>query len=267
MSKIAASSLDEPSRSSRSEYKTRSKGDKASRYSLAQDVFCCVADSRIVFLDLRRDQYFCLNQEHTRALNLRCDSSGGGCAELLMGELSYDSNDSQHIVRGLVGRGLLAQHGPNRGSIATAPIEIPNEALLSEGHGITPTIRFHHWVVFLRASIKASWKLRWYPLHRTVQSVRKRKARGIKSKNADEDALHQLLAIFQQLRPFYGRKYLCLFDSLALVEFLAHYRFYPQWVYGVTAEPFRAHCWVQDHGFVLNDIVERVRGYTPIMAV
>jgi hypothetical protein len=63
------------------------------------------------------------------------------------------------------------------------------------------------------------------------------------------------------------RKHVCLYDSLALVEFLAHYRLFPQWVFGVMAEPFAAHCWVQQDDRVLNDSVDYVRGFTPIMVV
>lgn len=72
---------------------------------------------------------------------------------------------------------------------------------------------------------------------------------------------------FQYLRPYYIRKYLCLYDSLALLEFLAHYRIFPQWVFGVTGQPFNAHCWIQESDCVLNDTLEHVRGFTPIMAV
>lgn len=58
-----------------------------------------------------------------------------------------------------------------------------------------------------------------------------------------------------------------MFDSLALLHFLARYRQFPRWVYGVKLKPFRAHCWVQAGDVVVNDIVDNVRGYTPIMSV
>ena len=63
------------------------------------------------------------------------------------------------------------------------------------------------------------------------------------------------------------RSYLCLFDSLALIHFLARFRVFPDWVFGVTADPFEAHCWVQTGGVVLNDTVERVSAFTPIMSI
>jgi hypothetical protein len=74
-------------------------------------------------------------------------------------------------------------------------------------------------------------------------------------------------AAFHALRQYYPREYLCLFDSLALVEFLARYDVFPHWVFAVKMEPFGAHCWVQDGSVVLNDTVEYVREFTPIMVI
>jgi hypothetical protein len=56
-----------------------------------------------------------------------------------------------------------------------------------------------------------------------------------------------------------------LFDSLALLEFLAVYRFFPRIVFGVVADPFQAHCWLQDDAVVLNDDLERLGKYQPIL--
>ena len=59
----------------------------------------------------------------------------------------------------------------------------------------------------------------------------------------------------------------CLHDSLALLEFLARHGIFPDWVFGVRARPFVAHCWVQYEDMVFNDTVEHVTGYIPIMVV
>jgi hypothetical protein len=69
------------------------------------------------------------------------------------------------------------------------------------------------------------------------------------------------------LRPLYPRDYLCLFDSLALIEFLAQHGLYPTWVFGVTSDPFMAHCWVQEGDTLLNDTVAHVGQFVPLMTV
>ena len=80
-------------------------------------------------------------------------------------------------------------------------------------------------------------------------------------------ALVSLVSVFDRLRWFYPRSYLCLFDALALIHFLARFHVYPDWVFGVNADPFEAHCWVQAGGIVLNDTVERVSAFTTLMSV
>lgn len=108
---------------------------------------------------------------------------------------------------------------------------------------------------------------RW-TIERTVRSVERRKrARSSTWAEQDFQTAHDLVAIFDALRPTFPVNYKCLFDSLALIEFLARYRLFPTWAYGVEIEPFNAHCWVQEGDILFNDIAEEVRRYTPIMAV
>jgi hypothetical protein len=52
-----------------------------------------------------------------------------------------------------------------------------------------------------------------------------------------------------------------------MLEFLASYRFLPQVVFGVIADPFQAHCWLQEGNVVLNDDLERVGKYKPILSM
>jgi hypothetical protein len=80
--------------------------------------------------------------------------------------------------------------------------------------------------------------------------------------------LAELVGAFLTLRPFFfAAKDACLFDALSLSEFLATYGVFPNWVFGVQSRPFAAHCWLQLDGLVLNDTIEHVERYTPIMVV
>ena len=60
---------------------------------------------------------------------------------------------------------------------------------------------------------------------------------------------------------------MCLLDSIALVRFLARRGLYAQLVFGVTDDPFSAHCWVQAGDLVLNDTVGDVSAHTPIRVI
>lgn len=75
----------------------------------------------------------------------------------------------------------------------------------------------------------------------------------------------ELFSVFQLLRPYYPRPYLCLFDSVALLHFLLKFGVHADWVFGVRVAPFGAHCWVQVDSLLVNDICDNVRCYVPIM--
>jgi hypothetical protein len=58
-----------------------------------------------------------------------------------------------------------------------------------------------------------------------------------------------------------------LLDSLALLAFLRQRGLYADLVFGVIRQPFAAHCWVQARGVVLNDRLDRVAEFTPILVI
>ena len=121
------------------------------------------------------------------------------------------------------------------------------------------------WAFFL-ASWRASRRLKRRHIRDVVHDVRARKERaGVQP--TDLEAFRRQAAIFRRLRPWYPRSYLCIFDSLALVEFLARRRLYPLWIFAVQAQPFGAHCWVQAGGHLLKEGSEYAAQFTPIMAI
>lgn len=226
----------------------------------------CLADNRLVFLDLRLNQYLCLDQKNTEIAISFLPDFAGAQPNPQAGKCVTDDENQQRVLEALIARGLFATRDTGGKEVTLGSIQAP-AATLVEGARQKPSIRISHWRAFLNASLRASWKLRYYSMQRVAHSVRNRKNRRGQSRTMPRATLCELVAIFHYLRPFYVTKYLCLYDSLALVEFLAAYRCYPQWTFGVTAEPFGAHCWVQEQDLVLNDTVERIGRYTPIMII
>jgi len=110
--------------------------------------------------------------------------------------------------------------------------------------------------------------LRCWPIGSVVGRVQARKARFGVARSFNAASARSLVAAFIHLRPLlFATRDACLADSLALVLFLARYRLFPTWVFGVQTGPFAAHCWVQEAGVVFNDTPEHVRRYTPILTV
>jgi hypothetical protein len=77
-----------------------------------------------------------------------------------------------------------------------------------------------------------------------------------------------LVRVFDWLRPLaFHRQDTCLLYTLSLLEFLAYHRVFPDWVFGVSVAPFKAHCWLQDGELLLTDTPFNTGTLTPIMVV
>lgn len=224
---------------------------------LPSHVYCCQRGDAFVFLDLKQDEYTLIMGEAADALRELTDDAGSKAPisrrleplhELIQaGLLTTDPN---------VGKKLTA----TRGSLAIQP--------LLDSESTSPSvIKLSHVYNFVAACTTAAIRLRWSRIQNTVTAVAMRKARHASSQPVDLERARRLAAIFHRLRTLFPANYLCLFDSLALVEFLARYDVFPEWVFGVKLEPWAAHCWIQHQEFTFNESVEAAANYTPIMVI
>ena len=223
-------------------------------FYLSNHTFFCLADNHYVFLDLRNDEYMCLGRAQTEEFR-----------EMLDGSRPLD--DDSVIVKTLLDKHLFVEDEADGKQPIPETVESPSASLITgAADRPRPAIRPLHVLRFFAASGAASWNLRFQSIEDTVRKVERRKLAN-RDVPADRSRVIELFTIFQALRPYYPRPYLCLFDSLALVHFMARFGVFPEWVYGVKLEPWGAHCWVQSHDLVVNDIVDNVNGYTPIMSI
>lgn len=236
---------------------------------LQEDVYVCFTGRHYVFLDLHTDKYTCIAESQARLLApmLRGESS---ITEITTeATLNSDTSAGEDIAYALMGQGLLTED-PNTGKeISKLSIEVPSSVLRTVDNYARPSIRAHHILNFFRAAIDAKISLRNFTIRHVVRKAQRRKLlNGIKNHfSTPRDKAQDLVGIFNVLRPFFPANYLCLFDSLSMLNFLAYYRVYPTWVFGVQTEPWSAHCWVQAGSIVYNDSVERTEPHTPIMAI
>jgi hypothetical protein len=84
---------------------------------------------------------------------------------------------------------------------------------------------------------------------------------------ACEQQLLQAASVFRRARMYVPIATCCLLDSLALSGFLARRHFHSNIVFGVTYEPFSAHCWVQSGDIALNETVGNAMAHTIIKVV
>ena len=80
-------------------------------------------------------------------------------------------------------------------------------------------------------------------------------------------AVCEASACFAEMLPWLPVRSQCLHRTAALRLYLARQGLSADWVFGVRTWSFRAHCWMQSGDVCLNDDVERLRAYVPIMTI
>jgi hypothetical protein len=224
-------------------------------YLLRSHVHCCRRGDAYVFLDLKQDNYMLVAGPAADALRALADANPGSTTA-----------QSADPLRELEQGGLLTKDRTGGRPFATTAVDLAVEPLLDLDTA-PPAIRMVDWWNFAVACTTATVRLRWHPLEKTVAAVAKRKALHGAHDHLELERARHLTAVFNRLRSLFPANYLCLFDSLALIEFLARYQLYPTWVFGVRLEPWSAHCWIQQGQFAFNEGVEEAATYTPIMAI
>ena len=174
--------------------------------------------------------------------------------------------DGADALKELLEGGLLTTDRSVGKTVSATRTVLPTESLLDADEPPHVRLNLLHVCRFVAACSVAGARLRWQRIEDTIKAVEQRK-RSYAAADFDLKRACELTAAFQQLRSLFPRNYICLFDSLALLEFLARYRVFPTWVFGIKLEPWAAHCWVQAEGCAFNEDAERAAGYTPIMTL
>jgi hypothetical protein len=236
----------------------------SSTYSLNCNAFLCSDGPYWVVLDLARDRYICLEAERFARLTPRLAGW-----EPAPQDVSLELNsDSEQFCRELASHGVLTQDARDSKPVRPEAIAAATVSLVERGTASRARLSPRALVAFVAASARAHIELKRRPIAEIVHRVQTRKQRLAKvTKGCDSERAGALVSEFELLRPYFPRPYLCLFDSLALLELLARVGIYPQWVFGIRAEPFGAHCWLQMGDVVINDSMDKVVEYRPIMAI
>jgi hypothetical protein len=240
-------------------------------YFLSRHVHVCVAGKQVVLLDLEHDKYLALARGHpvgrwvrgwpvpppdtTSPLN-KADSR------------PTTSGPEDRLLAKMISQGLLVTDPAIGKEAAPVVAEPPKVGLVEDDLNVRPSTSFAHLRHLLTAYTAAKWSLKHRPIKKVVQAATLRKSRAPSASALDVGRVRTLVAAFVHLRPlFFTVRNACLLDSLTLVNFLARYGFFPQWVFGVETDPFYAHCWVQQGDFVFNDTPDYVRRFSPILVV
>jgi hypothetical protein len=238
----------------------------ATMYFLSKDCFVCRMGCYWIILSAERDRYLCV--AHAELASIGGQLYGWRKRSDSTARPSPIGAETDKLVESLTINGVITSNPTIGKPFAESEYPTPEsriEASESTTSAHVPLL----WILrFFLACAKIDWQLRTKAFSRTLARIEQRRLRAEYS-GAVRNTPHasSLVAAFQRLRPLYPRSYLCLFDSLALLEFLAGYRILPRIVFGVVADPFQAHCWLQDGSTVINDVLERVGRYKPILSM
>lgn len=211
-------------------------------FALRPGISFCEIDGRLIFLDINRDRYFCLSAQ----------------AELSFRRLLAEPNTSD---------ATLAHHSILVDAVTADPIrptELPIQAVRSllDGHNEPcGPLKVSQAIAGLVASAA---RLRRHPLNTNLCSaLALRGDRGL----LDESGLRAITAAFRRAGRLVSTHDRCLSQSLAVARAIYARDGVAQIVIGVGLAPFAAHCWVQVGDAVVNDYVDHVRSYTPILVL
>jgi hypothetical protein len=240
---------------------------RESRYAISRHVFMCVRDDDLILLDIAGDQYLAL--EAAQTIGLGGMVNGWPVKGAASGrEVHTSVRDDQALAHDLLQRGILTADiasGKDGAPVTVAPVV----AELTADSAGRRTPRPVDAIALTGSSISAALSLRYRPLDRVIRRVEHRKQRRAKQPDSiNWDMVRRLIGAYGYLRPFlFSARNQCLFECLVLTNHFARYNFFPTWVFGVHTRPFAAHCWIQSDGVVLNDTLDHVNRYTPIMAI
>lgn len=239
-------------------------------YRLASHVHACLAGAHVVFLDLKRDRYLgfaasdaAVLQDRVAGLPPTTPSASVRSESPPRAELIGEETAS--IVEQLHEHGMLEQWAGHEDQGRMLDLERPQQALIDGYVDVPFKTNLRDVWNFVVSSATAAILIRRRSLQRIVERVGHRRS-ALASTDFDLENARQRLAMFNALRPMLlSESRACLFISVIIGEFLARYGIYPHFVFGVAMDPFRAHCWLQHGGVIINDAPEYVREYTPIL--
>lgn len=214
--------------------------------TLREDLFFCLTDRCALFLDLKANRYFGLT----------------GVADLAFRRIvAGDALDHEleHALEPLRSRGLLslATSATLRASPSIAAVETEISAS-PDSASLASTI------MALSLHVGAALELKLLGLRAMVHRRQARKATR-SGRTKSRASIEQIVCAHARADRLIGGANRCLLRSFALIDHLARHGHFPELVIGVRTGSFSAHCWVQQGSMALNDELDRVQPYTPIM--
>jgi len=216
-----------------------------SDYRLHDDLSFCLVDGHPVLLDVGDDRYFRLS----------------GRTEQAFLDFLRDGGRASEGNRHLASIGLLtdtpeaASEVMSTQTASQSVLELPSQ----------PERRSFGLLAEVSATVYgAHYRLKLRKLKNVLRQAAACRARLPRGEQTDRAQVTKASLAFLSARALVPVERCCLPDSLAMLTYLTRRRLPVNIVFGVVADPFAAHCWVQTADLVLNDTLGNTRAHTVI---
>jgi hypothetical protein len=219
------------------------------KFELAAGVSFCACAGRFVFLDRNSGRYFALGED-----------ANSGFARWIAGE-PLDSQ-TEAMLAAMARQGLL---NPSEAGQLPEPCRSPPVASRSVvgDHGrVSPGAVA--WAMMRIAASRLA--LRRQPLAQVLERLASRKSKLGLGEPTEEDLI-EVAGAFTRGRLLASPLDQCLPGSIAVVHALLDRTCRSDLVIGVQLRPFAAHCWVQSGNVVINETLDQVRNFTPVLVL
>lgn len=218
-------------------------------YALRENLHFSDLGQHIIFLDVSSGRYFTIPSTWNRAFRTIVREENG-------------SINLREVQRLRDARLIEPSEKAAEESLRAVPI-MPIRSLLDErpqraSSYLTARVAWSQW--------QACRDLRHHGMHCLAKEVAASPVKACEPLRAGEIANRLGWAFAQSAFIMTGADQ-CLVRSLALARLLRRRNIAASLVLGVTASPFSAHAWVQRGDLLLNDRVERIRTFSPIVSL
>lgn len=247
-------------------------GCTSRRCQIAPLVYMCATRQGVVILDLKRNRYLSVDCGEALSLSEHVDSFPKKDSWLAPGQqASSKVTRDQTLIRSLLDEGIIVKDRCcTSDELRSADVSIDG-ALVSVGHELVAATPVHakHVMVFLIILVSSWFDLRFRPLLTLARRARQSRVRALENGyKFNLQRAVQIVSVFRSIRPYiFMAEGNCLLHALTLVRFLGYYGEFPNWIFGVSSDPWTAHTWIQQDVFLLDSNPEAVCSLDVILAI
>lgn len=211
----------------------------------------CICGGHAVFLDVHADRYFALSGKADQAFRA-----------WVAGEVTVEGPD-EHLNCLLRSRLLVPEAGLDKGGGSCPSLESATQDFQSRPVGRALLVGIQ--ALLLR--YRTGRNIRAQSLDTVLRDVRERKEALTAFAYDAVKELSLACQAFGSSSWVFRTRDQCLSESIAFHRLCLDRGVPVSLILGVSVNPFSAHCWVQHGDFVINDRVERIRQFTPILEI